>query len=125
MSRKIKEVEVFVKSSSDPNVIYQVTFTYYNDKISVDCSCTAGLNDRNCKHKTALILNDPSMCVDDSDIKRLNRIHEQPEIKLLTNHYHKFLADLEEIEKEQKLIRNKVDRIKRSYAISLRDGVIF
>ena len=121
MSRK--EIYIFVNSSRDPNVQYEVRFIFNNNKLSVDCSCSAGLHDKNCKHKTELILNNPSICFEDIDRKALARLHEQPEIIKLKELYDNYVSELVDAENKHKIIRNKIDRIKRSYANTLRDGV--
>ncbi len=110
------EFELKAKSSSTGSC-YNVLFRLNEGKLSVFCTCQAGENGQNCKHKWQLLHGDESMLVDLSQKDQLKQIAEVAKGKNIDS-LHDKIENLEieckRLEKSQKKatadLKEKVSR---------------
>lgn len=106
-------LSIKVKSSSSDQ-IYTVTLKKFNDKLSLNCNCTAGEMKNLCKHRLNLISGDISSVVDSQ--KHIDKIHNfltEDNINKINNELSKvdqIENDIKELKKVKKQLRKEVGR---------------
>ena len=117
------EVEVPVKSSSNPDESYLVTFSLDDGKLSVFCTCPAGGWGKLCKHKTGLIENNKTLLADEEGIPALAQAHELIAGTSLLDVYQSFKERRKSIESQQRKLKKELSDIKSGFGRQLQDGV--
>jgi uncharacterized Zn finger protein len=117
------EVEVPVKSSSNPDESYLVTFSLDGGKLSVFCTCPAGGWGKLCKHKTGLIENDEALLADEEGIPALAKAREMIAGTSLLDTYQGFKERRKAIEAQQRKLKKELSNIKSGFGRQLQDGV--
>ena len=117
------EVEVPVKSSSNPDESYVVTFSLEGGKLSVFCTCPAGGWGKLCKHKTGLIENNEALVAGDEGIPALAKAHELIAKTSLLDVYQDFKERRKAIEAQQKKLKKELSDMKSGFGRQLQDGV--
>jgi hypothetical protein len=117
------EVEVPVRSSSNPDESYLVTFSLEGGKLSVFCTCPAGGWGKLCKHKTGLIENDETLLAGEEGISALAKAHELIGETSLLDVYHGFKERRKAIEAQQRKLKKELSDVKSGFGRQLQDGV--
>jgi uncharacterized Zn finger protein len=117
------EVEIPVKSSSNPDESYLVTFSLEDGKLSVFCTCPAGAWGKLCKHKTGLIENNAALLFDAEDAPALAKAHELVASTSMLDVYQQFSERRKAIEAQQKKLKKELSDIKSGFGRQLSDGV--
>jgi hypothetical protein len=90
--------------------------------LRVFCHCQAGVLQRICKHKLALIQGDTKMLFDFNQASLLSEIHSWPEFTNLKTHVAEYEKKLLEIEAAQGVLAKKEKSIKAEFAHGLSHG---
>ena len=117
------EVEVPVKSSSNPDESYLVTFSLEDGKLSVFCTCPAGGWGKLCKHKTGLIENNDALLAGEEGIPALTKAHELISKTSLLDVYQGFKERRKSIEAQQRKLKKELSDIKSGFGRQLQEGV--
>lgn len=112
-------IRVIVKSSSNKDTSYPVEFRYENQKLSVFCTCEAGVHRQFCKHKLGLLSGDHAILKDPSEAMKLSEIQEL----VRKTKYCEMLGELSECEKILQETKSKRDNIKKRLEEAMRYGV--
>ncbi len=114
------KANLLAKSSSvEP---YNVEFMTDGGSLRVFCHCQAGVLQRMCKHKLALIQGDTKMLFDPNQAALLSEIHLWPEFGNLKAHLQEYEKQLSEIESAQNILAKKEKAIKAEFARGLSHG---
>jgi hypothetical protein len=98
---------------------YNVTFTQAEDgSLTVWCDCRAGEFGQLCKHKRALVSNEPSMLYDKNQVKSLGRVSEWVKATAYLEIIHEIIQTEKELEKSKKVLKDTKAKLARN----MRDG---
>ncbi|UCE04969.1 MAG: hypothetical protein JSW07_15280 [bacterium] len=112
-------IVLFAKSSSRDEP-YSLTFTLSEDgSLSVWCDCRAGEFGQLCKHKQALVSNDPSMLYDKSQVEELGRVNEWVQATAYPEMIREIIQTEKEIKKAKRILKNAKTKLARH----MRDGI--
>ena len=117
------EVEIPVKSSSNPDESYLVTFSLEGGKLSVFCTCPAGGWGKLCKHKTGLIENNEALLADEEGIPALAQAHKLIAGTSLLDVYQNFKERRKSVEAQQRKLKKELSDMKSGFGRQLQDGV--
>ena len=118
------DIDIFAKSSSQPESPYNVNFIIKDGLLRIHCSCPAGIYGQLCnKHKTSFIEGDFNMLYDLSQQHLLNDIVATIDAASLKNEYLRFKNRKTEIEKIQLKLKNELKNIKNDLAKKLQNGI--
>ncbi len=106
-------------SSGEP---HNVTFSIIEGRMTVRCSCKAGLMNQQCKHKRALVSGDHEMLFDQSQAELLLQIKASPEFQSLADKLALKEAALTELEREKGKIAAKEKSIKHDIGLLFARG---
>ena len=116
------DIDIFAKSSSNPELPYKVNFTIKDGIMNVHCSCPAGSYRQLCKHITSFIDGDSNMLFDNSQQQLLDDIVATINASSLKNEYSRFINRKTEIEKIQRKLKKELKNIKIDLAMKLQNG---
>lgn len=117
------DINIFAKSSSQPESAYKVNFIIKDGHLRIHCSCPAGTYGQLCKHKTSFIEGDFNMLYDISQQHLLNDIVATIDAASLKNEYLRFKNRKTEIEKIQRKLKKELKDIKNDLAKKLQNGI--
>jgi hypothetical protein len=117
------DIDIFAKSSSNPELPYKVNFTIKEGIMNVHCSCPAGIRGQLCKHKTSFIEGDYNMLYDILQQPLLNDIVAIINASPLKKEYSRFKYRKMEIEKMQRELKRELKDIKINLAAKLQNGI--
>ena len=117
------DINIFAKSSSQPESPYKVNFIIKDGTLCIYCSCPAGTYGQLCKHKTSFIEGDYNMLHDISQQQLLNDIVATINASLFKNEYSRFKNRKLEIEKIQRKLKKELKDIKNDLAMKLQNGI--
>jgi hypothetical protein len=117
------DINIFAKSSSQPESPYKVNFIIKDGILCIYCSCPAGTYGRLCKHKALFIEGDYNMLYDISQQQLLDDIIATVNASPLKNVYSKFKNRKLEIEKIQRKLKKELKDIKNDLAMKLQNGI--
>lgn len=117
------DINIFAKSSSQPEFPYKFNFIIKDGLLRIYCSCPAGTHGQLCKHKTSLIEGDSNMLYDISQQHLLNDIVATIDAASLKIEYLRFKNRKTEIEKIQRKLRKELKDIKNDLAKKLQNGI--
>ena len=106
------KIVLFVKSSSLPDIYYEVAFSNRNEIISIKCNCPAGELTKLCKHKLALLRGDSSILTDfnnDNDCCQVNDWIRNSLFSQLINEHDTIEKDFNEKQIALRKIKNKIE----------------
>lgn len=115
---RMKEL-IFAKSSSNPDSSYSVSFLVEDRKLSIHCSCDAGMRGQLCKHKLAFLRGDISMLADPREKSKLEKIVDLVKRTELTQLVESYFSK----EKEAEKLKKQIADLKHGLARKMRDGV--
>ena len=107
------------KYRGDP---HQVEFMTDASNVRIFCHCQAGILQRMCKHKMALIKGDAKMLFDVKQAALLTEIHSWPQFAKLRPRLDEYEKQLNEVESEKNVLAKKESRIKADFAHGLSFG---
>ena len=102
------DINIFAKSSTQPESPYKVNFIVKDGILSIFCSCPAGTYGQLCKHKTSFIEGVYNMLHDISQQQLLNDTVATINASLLKNEYSRFKNRKMEIEKIQRRLKKEL-----------------
>jgi len=108
---------VKIKSSSFAET-YDVTLSNENGKISLNCTCQAGVHSMICKHRITLLNGDVSNVSKKSDIQVVEEFLNSIEVGKIDS----LFAELIGIEKEIEKLNKTKSKLKRAIGFSLSKG---
>jgi hypothetical protein len=117
------DINIFAKSSSQPESPYKVNFIIKDGLLRIYCSCPAGTYGQLCKHKTSFIEGDFNMLYDISQQQLLDDIVATINASPLKNEYSRFINRKTEIEKIQRKLKKELKDIKNDLAMKLQNGI--
>jgi len=117
------EINIPVKSKSNPDEPYEVTFLFTGGKISVLCNCPAGEWGKLCKHKTGLIENDLKLLFNPDDAELLEKAHGLIANTSLLDVHQDFATRKKQIESQQAKLKKELSNIKNGFGRQLHEGV--
>jgi hypothetical protein len=114
---KIKNnISLVMKSSSNPDIIYEIIFNNTNGIIDIKCNCPAGEFTKLCKHKLSLIRGDSSNLLDysaEEDWLTVKGWIEKSPFKNLIIEHDLAEKNFQEAQKSLKKIKEKIERAMR------------
>jgi len=116
------DINIFAKSSSQPESPYKVNFIIKDGLLHIYCSCPAGAYGQLCKHKSSFIDGDYNMLYDISQQQLLNDIVTTINASPIKNKYLRFKNRKMEIEKIQRKLKKELKEIKKDLAMKLQNG---
>lgn len=114
-------ISIDVKSSSDPDQVYEVVFEKVDGKVRVLCDCPAGEFGKLCKHKMNLVFGDQrsSGCDDNSLMDSAQAlIQETTMIDFILS----FESNINRIEAEQRKLKKEMKNLKNQLGRMLYEG---
>jgi len=114
------QTTILAKSSSGEP--YNVIFSILEGRMTVKCSCKAGLMNQQCKHKRELVSGDREMLYDQNQAELLKQINASPEGQSLAGKLALKEAALAELERDKTKIASKEKAIKHDLAILFARG---
>ena len=117
------DINIFAKSSSQPESPYTVNFIIKDEILFIHCSCPAGIYGQLCKHKTSFIEGDHDMLYDNSQLQVLNNVVATINASPLKREYLRFINRKLEIEKIQRELKIELKDIKNDLAMKLQNGI--
>jgi len=117
------EVLISVKSSSNPDESYTVNFAREDGRLSVSCSCPAGMRGQLCKHKTGLIENDEALLFDAEEKSSLATAQNLVMGTSMLDLYQDFKESRDAIEAQQKKLKKELHAIKSRFGRQLHEGI--
>jgi len=117
------DINIFAKSSSQPESPYIVNFINKDGILFIHCSCPAGTYGQLCKHKTAFIEGDYNMLYDNSQRQLLKDVLSTINTSPLKKEYFRLINRKIEIEKKQRKLKNELKDIKNDLAMMLQNGI--
>lgn len=111
------------KAKSSSGEAYDVIFSIAEGRMTVRCSCKAGLLLQQCKHKRRLISGEREMLVDQSQTEILDQMRSTPEASVLVARLAIEEAALGALEEEKNKIATEEKVIKRNIGNLLARGV--
>lgn len=110
--------QIKVKSSSSPDIIYNVDFDVELDKIKIECDCKAGINKVLCKHRLDLIDGDVTNLVNKQDSEKVHKILSILDRNKIENEFLK----IKEIEFKIKNLNKLKKELRKSFGHKLSNG---
>jgi hypothetical protein len=117
------EVLISVKSSSNPDEPYTINFIREDGKVSVFCSCPAGIRGQLCKHKTGLIENNEALLFDAEEVASLVTAHQLIMGTSMLDVYQDFKERKDAIEAQQKKLKKELSGLKSGFGRQLQEGI--
>ncbi len=114
------QTTILAKSSSGEP--YNVTFSILEGRMTVRCSCKAGLLNQQCKHKRELVSGGREMLFDQNQAELLRRISASTECQSLAGKLALKEAELAELEREKGKIASKEKAIKHDIGVLFARG---
>ncbi len=119
------DINLFAKSSSQPDSSYNINFSIKAGVLRIHCSCPAGTRGQLCKHKPSFIEGDFNMLFDNSQQQLMNDIVATIKTSPLNSEYSKYATRKNEIEILQQKLKNELKDIKTDLAMRLHKGIKF
>src|SRR5512147_736580 len=112
-------IKIMARSSSDKDAVYSVEFKYENEKLTVFCTCEAGIHRQFCKHKYGLLCGDEGMLKDAAEKEKLLAVQDL----VAKTKYCEMLKELGEFEKMLQQAKVKRDKAKKRLEEAMRYGM--
>ena len=112
------EITILIKSSSQSEP-RSVLVTQDDSGLSYFCDCPAGIRERICKHKMALVLGDDSILYDKDQRKSFDKVMEW----VAQSGYPDLMKELKEAENELEPAKEKVGNIKEKIIRGMNEGL--
>lgn len=111
------KITLFAKASSRDEP-YAVKFTLSDGTLSVWCNCPAGDRGQLCKHKRALVNNEPAMLYDENaqlnDLRQVNKWVQSTELPQIIQEIKTIEKDIEKAKRFLKSMKGKAERLMRN-----------
>ena len=104
--------KIIIKTISSSGGYYDVYFEIINDKLTVFCSCPAGIHGKLCKHKIGFLAGDFSKLFDKEDKDKLTQVQElvsKTNYSDILKTYNKVKEEVEEAQKKEAKIKAEIE----------------
>lgn len=113
------KIDLLVKSGSDPDISYTVSFHFQEGKLSVYCTCIAGEYTKLCKHKTGLMSGDSSILYNETQKSEFETVQEWVQ----QTRYPELLSHIKNRENTIESAKRELKKSKLILEKAMRDGM--